>query len=161
MLHDPTFWVAVGMAGFIAMLVYLGVPKLAVKALDDRAEAIKNELETARKLKEEAQHMLAEYERKQQAAVEEAQSIVAQAKEEAEALAAETEKKLTETIDRRTKMAENKILQAQLQARKNVQAYAADIAVAATEEILANDLSKAKANSLIDDSIASLKQRLN
>lgn len=161
MLHDPTFWVAVGMAGFIAMLVYLGVPKLAVKALDDRAEAIKNELETARKLKEEAQHMLAEYERKQKSAVEEAQQIIEAAKQEAEALAAETEKKLTETIDRRTKMAENKILQAQLQARKNVQAYAADIAVAATEEILANDLSKAKANSLIDESIASLKVRLN
>ena len=161
MLQDPTFWVAVGMVGFIALLVYLGVPKLITKSMDDRADAIKNELDTARKLKDEAQHMLAEYERKQKAAVEEAQSIIDQAKAEAESLAAETEKKLNETIDRRTKMAENKILQAQLQARKNVQAYAADIAVAATEEILSNDLSKAKSNQLIDDSIASLKERLN
>lgn len=161
MLQDPTFWVAVGMVGFLALMVYLGVPKLVTKALDDRAEAIKNELDTARKLKEEAQHMLAEYERKQKAAVEEAQSIIDQAKAEAESLAAETEKKLNETIERRTKMAENKILQAQLQARKNVQAYAADIAVAATEEILSNELSKAKSNDLIDDSIASLKERLN
>ncbi len=161
MLQDPTFWVAVGMVGFLAMLAYLGVPKLITKALDDRADAIKNELDEARRLKEEAQSLLAEYERKQKAATEEAQSIIAQAKEEAEALAVETEKKLEETIDRRTKMAENKILQAQLQARKNVQAYAADIAVQATEQILSSDLSKAKANSLIDDSIASLKDRLN
>ena len=161
MFSDPTFWVAVGMVGFLALLGYLGVHKLAIKALDDRADAIRNELDEARRLKEEAQSMLAEYERKQKAAVEEAQSIIEQAKAEAESLAVETEQKLNDSIDRRTKMAENKILQAQLQARKNVQAYAADIAVLATEEILTNDLSKAKANSLIDESIASLKIRLN
>ncbi|NRA87863.1 MAG: F0F1 ATP synthase subunit B [Rhizobiales bacterium] len=161
MFSDPTFWVAVGMVGFLALLGYLGVHKLAIKALDDRADAIRNELDEARRLKEEAQSMLAEYERKQKAAVEEAQSIIEQAKAEAESLAVETEQKLNDSIDRRTKMAENKILQAQLQARKNVQAYAADIAVLATEEILTNDLSKTKANSLIDESIASLKIRLN
>ncbi len=161
MLESTVFWTAIALVGFFALIGYMGLHKLIAKALDGRAASIKNELDEARRLKEEAQKMLADYERKQKAATLEAQSIIEQAKAEAENFAVETEKKLTETIERRTKMATNKILQAQLQAKKNVQTYAADIAVSAANEILSNDLSKSKANDLIDESIAGLKDRLN
>jgi F-type H+-transporting ATPase subunit b len=90
----------------VAILVYYKVPKLIAKALDDRAEAIRNELDEARRLREEAQALLADYQKKHRNAGQEAEAIVEQARREAAAFAAETRKALTETVERRRKQAD-------------------------------------------------------
>ena len=106
-------------------------------------------------------NLLAEYQRKQRDAEAEAEGIVAQAKQEAEAFAAEAREKLTESLDRRMKMAEDKISQAEAQAIQDVRARAAEVAVTAAASLLATDLSKDKAKGLVDDSIKGLAAKLN
>ena len=161
MLHDPVFWTAVAFAGFVLILLYAKLPSVVARLLDDRADAIRTELEEARNLREQAQSVLAEYERKQRQAEKEAEAIVTQAKAEAERLAEETRKKLEVSLERRMKLAEDKITQAEVQALKEVRIQAAEIAISAAETLIANELSAKEASSLIDANIKDLKKTLN
>ena len=129
--------------------------------LDDRADGIRKELDEARRLREEAEALLADYRRKTERADEEAKAIVEQAKREAETLTAETKKGLAELLERRTKIAEEKIARAEAQAISDVRAAAVDTAVAATERILQGKLAAAGGAEQIDQSIRDLKGKLN
>src|SRR5262245_57557421 len=136
MLAMAEFWVAVAFVVFLAILVYYKVPALLAKTLDDRAEAIRKELDEARRLREEAQQLLEDYQRKHRNVGQETDAIVDVARREAEALAHETRVTLKETLERRTKLAEEKIARAEAQAVDEVRASAIDAAVAAAEKIL-------------------------
>jgi F-type H+-transporting ATPase subunit b len=160
-MFTPEFWVAVSFVIFVAVLGYFGVHKLMVKGIDDRRDRIKAELDEARRLKAEAEALLAQYRRKQHEAEEEAQAIVASAKAEAERLAKEAEAKLEEFVSRRTKMAENKIAQAEAQAVADVRSAAAEAAVAAAENILTRTVKNKVADDLIAKGIAEVKSKLN
>lgn len=160
-MSDPTFWVAISFFGFIGLLVYLKVPGMVAKALDDRADAIRKELDEARKLREEARALLAEYQRKQKEAEQSADEIVTQARKEAESLAAETRQALQDSLEKRGKLAEEKIALAELQAIGEVRAAAVDIAIAAAEKLIEDKLSVHDAERLIDQSIQDVKTKLN
>ena len=159
--HDPKFWVMIAFLLFMALLVFYKVPSLIGKILDDRAEAIRKELDEARRLREEAQQLLADYQRKAREADEEAKTIIQQAKREAEALAAETRKGLADSLERRAKLAEDKIARAEAQAQAEVRGAAVDAALAAAEKILKIRVAGSTAAGLIDESIRDLKGRLN
>jgi F-type H+-transporting ATPase subunit b len=137
------------------------VPGKVTAMLDERAARISRELDEARKLREEAQELLADYERKRRDADKEAEAIIAQAREEAEAFAVETRQKLVEMVERRGHMAEEKIAQAEAQAVKEVRAAAAELAIAAATRIISDEVHGAKADQLVDASIADLKDRLH
>ena len=134
---DATFWAFAAFAVFFALVFYMKAPGKMGSALDKRAEAIKAELDEARRLRDDAQGILAEYQRKRQNAEREAEDIIAQAKAEADRLTEETNASLKEMIERRTKAAEVKIAQAEAQAIADVRAAAADVAVAAAGKIAA------------------------
>lgn len=161
MLRTAEFWVAVSFVGFLAILVYYEVPALIAKALDERAAAIRKELDEARRLRDEAQNLLNDYQKKYRNAGLEAESIIEQARGEAEAYAKETRASLVESLERRTRQAEEKIARAEAQAVDEVRAAAVDTALAAAERILREKASGAAGAALIDDSIRSLKGRLN
>jgi F-type H+-transporting ATPase subunit b len=161
MLRMAEFWVAVAFVAFLLILLYYGVPKLIAKALDDRAEAIRKELDEARRLREEAQALLADYQKKHRNVGQEADIIVETARREAEALANETRISLKESLERRTRMAEEKIGRAEAQAVDEVRASAIDVAVAAAEKILREKMAGGGDASLIDQSIRDLRGRLN
>jgi F-type H+-transporting ATPase subunit b len=120
---------------FLGILVKFGVPKMALSALDERSDRIKQALDEAQRLRSEAQAVLAQYQKKRVEAEKEAQAIIVNARIEAERLAGEAKGKVEEFIARRTKMAESKIAQAEAQALADVRAAAADAAVAAAEKI--------------------------
>ena len=146
-LHDPTFWVMIAFFGFIGLLYYYKVHKVVGKALDGRADAIRKELDEARRLRDEAQALLADYKRK---------SL------EAETLTAQTRKALQETVERRTKSAEEKIARAEAQALAEVRSSAVDSAIAAAEKILkARASSAATAAQLVEQGIKDLAGKLN
>jgi F-type H+-transporting ATPase subunit b len=155
------FWVAVAFFGFIGLLVYYKVPGLIAKVLDDRADAIRRELDEARRLREEAQQLLADYQRKSREAEAEAAEIVQLARREAEALAADTRKGLREALERRTKLAEEKIARAEAQALAEVRAAAVDSAIAAAERILRRKVTPEINARLVDQSIGDVKNKLN
>jgi F-type H+-transporting ATPase subunit b len=161
MFAEPEFWVAVAFLIFVGILVYVGVPKMLLGALDDRAKRVQAELDEARRLKEEAQKLLAEYKAKQRQADEEAVAIIEGAKAEAERIAAESKTKMEEFVARRTKMAETKIAQAEAQAVADVRAAAAEAAVSAAEKILSGSVKGKVADDLIARGIGDVKAKLN
>lgn len=164
MLYDPTdpvFWVMIAFFGFVALILYYRVPGIVGKALDARADAIRSELDEARRLRDEAQALLADYQRKSREAEDEAKSILEQAKREGEALAAETRKSLNDSVERRTKAAEEKIARAEAQALSEVRSAAVESAIAAAEKILKTRASGATADSLVQSSIRDLDGKLN
>lgn len=154
-------WVLISFLLFIALLVYLKVPGLLARLLDERAAKIAKELDEARQLREEAEALLTEYRAKRANAEKEAEAIVAQAKEDAEDLAAESRRKMTELLDRRVKQAEQKIAQAEAAALKDVQARATDLAIAAATKLTAEAAKGAKGAKLVEASIAAVKSGLN
>ncbi|MEQ9691240.1 MAG: F0F1 ATP synthase subunit B [Bauldia litoralis] len=161
MLEDPTFWALVGLIIFFAIMIYLKVPKTVTGGLDKRAERITTELDQARKLREEAQALLAEYQRKAREAESEAEEIIDQATREAEALGAEARTRMEEYVASRTKLAEDKIAQAEAQAIQEVKALSADVAIAAAERILTAKAKGETANALVDAAIGDVKGKLH
>lgn len=158
---DASFYALVGLVIFIGILVYVKVPGVITKALDGRADKVRAELEEARRLREEAQAVLADFRRKTQSAEEEAEAIIAQAKSESERMTAETEAALNEMIARRTTAAETRIAQAEAQALGEVRARATDIAIAASEALLTEQAKGKAAADLINSSIVDVKARIN
>ena len=161
MFHEAETWVAVAFVLFVGLGVYLKVPAMLAKMLDERADKISKELAEARKLREEAQALLTEYQKKRAEAEKDAANIVAQAKLEAESYSVETRKKLAETIERRTKQAAQKIAQAEAAAIKEVRTTATEAAIAAASKLVGEAVQGAKGSKLIDESISAVKSRLN
>ena len=160
-LKEAEFWVAVAFVLFLGVLAYFQVFKKLLDALDQRSARIRQELEEARLLREEAQTLLAESKRKQQAAEADAAGIIAGARAEADRMAAEAKSRMEEFLARRTKMAEAKIAQAEEQAVADVRAAAADAAVAAAERILSENVKGKVADDLVRKGIEDLKTGLN
>ena len=157
-MFEAEFWVAVAFVLFIGVLGYFGVHKLILSSVDQRRDKIKAELDEARRLKEEAQALLAEYQRKQHEAEEEAAGIISGAKAEAERMVVEANAKMEEFVARRTKMAETKIAQAEAQAVSDVRAAAADAAVAAAEKVLTESVKGDVADKLVAKGIEDLNK---
>ncbi len=158
---DATFWAFVALVIFLGIIAYVKVPATIGANLDARADKIKSDLDEARRLREEAQELLADYQRKRKEAEQEASEILESAKREAAALEKDAEVKANEFVARRTALAEQKIEQAQAQAVAEVRASAVDIAVAAAGKILQGKASGAAADKLIKEGIAEVKSRLN
>ncbi|MDG1209016.1 MAG: ATP F0F1 synthase subunit B [Paracoccaceae bacterium] len=146
---------------FIALLVYLGVPKKIAGLLDARADKIKAELEEARRLREEAQTLLASYEKKQKEVEGLAEQIVANAKSEAENAAVQAKEDLKASIARRLKGAEDQIASAEASAVKEVRDRAIAVATQAASAVIADKMSAASGNDLIDASIKEVGAKLH
>ena len=158
---DATFWVGAAFVLFVGILVYLKVPGMLTGALDERAKKISDDLDQARELREEAQVLLATYQRKQRDALKEAEEIIAHAKEEAMREAEQAEKKLEEAIARRQQAALNKIALAEAQAEYEVRDTAIEIAIAAATAVVAQQVRGDRADALVDTAIQDLRRHLN
>ena len=161
MLLEAEFWVALGFFLFIGVLVYYGVPQKMIGALDQRSTRIKSELDEARRLRDEAEALLAEYQRKRKEADAEAEAIIANARAEAERVAEEAKVRMEEFVARRSQVAEAKIAQAESQAVADVRAAAAEAAVAAAEKILTQSAKGEVADRLLTQGIRDVQTKLN
>lgn len=158
---DATFFAFVGLIIFLGILAYVKVPGMITGALDKRADQIRNELEQAKKLREEAQHLLSEYQRKRKEAESEAASILSAAEREAAILREDAKAKTEEYISRRTAMAEMKISQAETDAINEVRASAVDLAMIAAEKLIGAKVDSKISDDLFKASLGDLKTRLN
>ena len=161
MLMEAEVWVAFAFVIFVGILGYVGVHRMVAKSLDDRSAKIKAELDEARKLRDEAAELLAEYQRKRHAAEAEAEEIIGGGKAEAERLASEAKTRIEDFVARRTKMAETKIALAEAQAAADVRSAAAEAAVAAAEKILSVEAKGRRASELIAKGIEDVRKKLN
>ncbi|WP_120504039.1 F0F1 ATP synthase subunit B [Sulfitobacter mediterraneus] len=160
-LKNTDFVVLLAFILFIAVLFYFKVPGLLGGMLDKRADTIKSELEEARALREEAQTLLASYERKQKEVQDQADRIVTAAKEEAKAAAAQAQVDLAKSLERRMAAAEDQITSAEAAAVKEVRDQAVTIAVAAARDVIAKQMTATDGNKLIDDAIAQVGDKLH
>ena len=159
--YEAEFWVAIAFLIFLALLWRLGAHRSILSSLDARRSKVHDELAEARRLKSEAQKLLAQYQKKQREAEAEAASIIAQAKAEALGIAAEAKVRMEDFIARRTTIAETKISQAEQQALADVRAAAADAAVRASEKILGETVKGKTADDLLTSAIRDVKTRLD
>ena len=160
MFTDPTFWVAVAFVCFFA-LVFKPLSKFAAGALDSRAEKIKEELDEAERLRNEAQDLLAQYQRKQRDALAEAEGIIAEAREEAKRMQKASQEQTEQSLERREQQALDMIAAAEARAVADVRALTADIAIDATRRILSDVVEGQKGDELVDAAIRDVPSKLN
>jgi F-type H+-transporting ATPase subunit b len=160
-MPSPEAWVAIGFICFLGLLAYLGAHRRLIGSIDSRQARIKAELDEATRLREEAQALLAEFERRGREAEKEAAAIIAGGKAEAERLAAEAKARMEDFVARRTNMAEAKIAQAEAHALADVRAAAADAAVAAAEKILRSSAKGEVAERLLARGIEDVRKNFN
>ncbi|MEM9343269.1 MAG: F0F1 ATP synthase subunit B [Pseudomonadota bacterium] len=160
-LANTDFIVLISFILFIGVLVYFKVPGIVTGALDKRAETIKSELDEARRLREEAQSLLASYERKAREVEEQAAKIVDHAKLEAEEAADAAKAEIAATIERRLQGAKDRIASAEAAAIRDVKNRAAEVAVAAASDVIRGQMTDAERGRLVDDAIGTVKQKLH
>lgn len=155
-----TIWATISLVIFIGIVIYFGVPKMITKVLDTRIAKIEQDLAEAKRLREDAEALLVEYENKRIAAESEAESIVTAAKEDAKRIADEANVALTDLIARRTRAVEDKIAQAEAHAVGEVRARSADLAVEAARIVL-NQQMDTKGGQLVSKAIEDVAAKLN
>ena len=162
MMHlfaDPEFWVLVAAAIFVAV-VWKPVRKSLIGTLDERAARIRAELDEAKKLRDEAEQLLAQYQQKEREAAAEAAAIIAHAVEDAERIAAQSARDLDQALARRQRLAEERIAQAEMKALDEIRAVAVDVAIGAAREVIQSQIDDERGGALLDAAIAALPQRL-
>lgn len=160
-LNNTDIVVGLGFLVFVGILIYFKVPAMLATRLDARAAHIKQELEEARALREEAQSLLASFERKQKEVVEQAGEIVAAAKAEAERAAEVAKEDIRRTVARRLQTASDQIDAAEKAAIRQIRDRAVSVAVAAAADVIGKDLKAADRATLIDQSIAEVGAKLH
>ena len=155
------FFVLLGFLVFVFLLFYFGAHKIVLNGLDARGKAIADELSQAVKLRQEAQALLASFDRKRAEAEAQAAAIIADARAQAETLAKEAAQRMEEFVTRRTAQAEAKIAFAEQQAAADVRAAAADHATRAAESMLRDETKGPAGSQLVGREIGALKSRLN
>lgn len=155
-------WVLlIAFAIVIAIFWRAGVHKKITAALDKRSQRIADELDQARRLREEAQELLAQYQRRQRDAEEEAKGIIEQAKKDAQRLVQESRAKIAEQIERRAKAAEEKIARAEAQALAEVRGQTVDLAVDTAREIIKKRMDHGAQSALVEKAIDELRSKLH
>jgi F-type H+-transporting ATPase subunit b len=159
-MFDESFFVALAFVTVIAAFLYLKLPQRLLAALDAKSAEIANELDEARRLREEAEALLADYETRRKSAEQQAEEIVTEARETAQRLAEEARVSMQAQLERRTQQAENKIALAEEQLVGEVRAAISRLAVDAAAHLIETGMSAQQANTLIEQNISELKDRL-
>ncbi|SER65891.1 ATP synthase F0 subcomplex B subunit [Tranquillimonas rosea] len=160
-LSNTDFVVLVAFVLFIGVLAFFQVPERLMGMLDTRAAGIKKDLDEARELREEAQTLLASYERKQKEVQAQADRIVAKAKADAEANARAAKDDIDRSVERRIQAAEDQIASAEAAAIRDIRNRAIDVAVAAARDVVSKEMTAQKANAMIEDSIKTVEAKLH
>jgi len=160
-LWNTNFVVLISFLIFVGALVFLGVPRIVGGLLEKRSDGIRSELDEAKALREEAQTVLASYERKQKEVAEQSVRIVEHAKQEAQLAADLAKKDLEAAMARRLQAAEEQIASAQSKAVKAVRDQAVNVAVAAARDVIAKGMTAQAANKMIDSSIDTVAAKLH
>lgn len=160
-LHNTNFVVLISFLLFIAIVMYFGVPKMITDQLDKRSQVIKAELEEARALREEAQALLASYERKQKEVQAQAERIIANARAESAAAAEAAKEEIKTSVARRLASAEEQIASARAGALREVKDSAVTLAMAAAREVIAGQMDARSGGALIDDAITTVEAKMH
>ncbi len=156
---DPEFWVLIAVVVFVVG-VWKPARRAIVGGLDARAVRIRDELEAARRLRDEAQQALAGYQQREREAAAEAEAILAHARAEAERITAQAVRDLEQTLERRRRLAQERIAQEEAKAVAEIRAVTVDVAISAARQVIVTELDDQRGAALIDTAIDALPQQL-
>ena len=157
---DATFWVAVSFLIFVGVVFYFKIPQKISQSLDESIKKIKEEIDNAEKLKDEAKNILSEYESKVSKSKEEIKNLIQKAEKQAESNIIKTNEEFHNIVENRKKAAEEKIKQMKTQAIKDVKNSSVDIAIRSVEKIIKNSIDKKKLDKIYISSIHEAKKIL-
>ena len=160
MIIDATFWVMVSFFLFIGLLIYFQIPQKIKSSLDENIGGIKNQIDEADKLKEDAKNILTEHEKKISNSKAEVELLISKANEEAEKNVIKTNQNFHNLMDNRKKNAEERIKQLKNQALKDIKNTSVKIAIESVEKLLKNSLDKSKLDKIYTSSIEETKLAL-
>lgn len=161
LFQDTSFWVSLGFLIVVGLFWRMGVHKTVAGMLDQRKDKISAELDEARRLREEAQELLAQYQRRQREAEDEANGIIEQAKRDADRMGKEAREKINDQLERRAKAAEEKIARAEAQALTEVRSQTTDLAINAAQAIIKDRMDSGAQTAMTDKAINDLRSKLN
>ena len=159
-MFDSSFFVALSFLIFVGLVIYMGLPRMIISALDKRSADIQDELDEARNLREEAQKLLAKEKKNLDKAAEESKNLIKKAKQQVDEMTKKAEESLKEDIERKKKIAELKIEQAETEALNDVKSRVANLSFEITKNYLSKNLDKKVSKSILDDSISEIKKNL-
>ena len=157
---DATFWVAVSFLIFIGIIFYFKVPQKVDRSLNESIDKIKQDLDNAEKLKDEAKNVLSEYENKLSNSKKEINLLIQKAKNETEKNIIKTNEEFHKVVENRKKIAEEKIRQMKTQAIKDVKNSSITTAIQVTEKIIKNSIDKKKLDKIYITSVEETKKIL-
>ena len=157
---DATFWVAVSFIIFIGVLFYFKVPQKIYDSLEQSIKKIKQDIDNAEKLKDEAKNILSEYETKISKSKQEINVLMKKAQNEAEKNVIKVNEEFHNVFENRKKMAEEKIRQMKVQAIRDIRNSSVDIAILALEKIIKNSIDKKKLDKIYISSVEEAKKIL-
>ena len=160
MTIDATFWVAISFLIFVGVIIYFKVPQKIDDSLNESIKKIKESLDDAEKLKDEAKNILSDYDSKVSKSKEEIKNLITDAKNQAEQNIIKTNEEFHKVIENRKKSAEEKIKQMKVQAIKDVKNSSVDIAISSVEKIIKNSIDKKKLDKIYISSIEEAKKIL-
>jgi F-type H+-transporting ATPase subunit b len=156
---DATFVALLALVLFLALLWRLKVPTMILSALDARSQAIAKELHDARRMREEAEKLLAEYQAQRAQAEAEAKTIVDTAKEQAAAVAEETRQSMLAAMARREKQVDDRIANAETKAVDEVRGAAAEAAIAAAERMIRERMNDDAQSALVEEGVGEMQRK--
>ena len=160
MTIDATFWVMISFFAFIGLLIYFKIPQKIKTVLNENINIIKNQIEDAEKLKEEAKNILTEHEKKISNSKVEVKQLLSKATEEAEKNVIKTNRDFHNLMETRKKNAEERIKQLKYQALKDIKNASVKIAIESVEKLIKNSLEKSKLDKIYSSSIEETKLAL-
>jgi F-type H+-transporting ATPase subunit b len=160
MIIDATFWVAISFLIFIGLIIYLKVPQKIDKSMNESIKKIKNDLDNAEKLKDDAKNILSEYENKISGSKKEIEKLISNAKNQAEKNIIKTNEDFHKVIESRKKSSEDKIKQMKIQAIKDIKNTSINIAISSVERLIKNSIDKKKLDKIYISSIEEAKKIL-
>ena len=160
MIIDATFWVMVSFFSFIGLLIYFKIPQKIKKALEENIKNIRNQIDEADKLKEDAKNILTEHEKKISSSKNEVKQMISKATEEAEKNAIKANEDFHNVMEARKKNAEERIKQLKNQALKDIKNTSVKIAIDSVEKLIKNSMDKSKLDKIYSSSIEETKLAL-
>ena len=160
MIIDATFWVMISFFVFIGLLIYFKIPQKIKTTLEENINNIKNQIDEADKLKEDAKNILTEHEKKISSSKTEVKQMISRASEEAERNVIKTNQDFHNLMDSRKKNAEERIKQLKNQALKDIKNASVKVAIESVEKLIKNSLDKSKLDKIYSSSLEETKLAL-
>tara|TARA_B100000902_G_scaffold365845_1_gene387114 strand:+ start:674 stop:1213 length:540 start_codon:yes stop_codon:yes gene_type:complete len=160
-MANTDFVVAIAFVIFVGVLVYFKVPRIIGNLLDKRADTIRNEIDEAHRLLEEAKTLLAKLEREHKENIEKAKNIINDAELTSKRVLEDSKSEIKDAVARKLQMAERQIQTNEKEVIKSIKDDLIEAAFKEAQEQIEKKVDSNLANLVVEESVEEIKARLS